>query len=79
VETAFLIDDGQEVLPSILKDYTTLGQIFVTTVTNRRDYQSRTVTNLLGQTIRSEVESETCLGGWCTTSMEYDAWDGCSR
>lgn len=62
-------------LPAITTRYEGAGSSWVTTVTNPRGFESRTVTDLLGRTVESARRWQECPGGpcWVGSTFEYDA------
>ncbi len=60
-------------LSAVTTQYGGSGTLWVATTTNARGFQTRITTNALGQVLKTSSQWSGCPGGWCDTSMTYDA------
>jgi YD repeat-containing protein len=60
-------------LPASTTTYGNSGALFLTTAIDANSNQTLTLTDVLGRTVQISRQSDTCLGNWCITTMDYDA------
>jgi YD repeat-containing protein len=73
VREEWVAGNGRPVQPPVRIAHSGSSLGFVTELTNSRGFKNRKVANLLGQTVKTEAEGESCPAGWCVTTMTYDA------
>jgi YD repeat-containing protein len=60
-------------LPASTSSYTASTTELIATAIDANGNQTQTFTDVMGRVVRSARQSSNCVGGWCTTLMEYDA------